>query len=595
MTSFDLVETSTRDTTSEESSESEFSDSEDSLPDLQTVSDSDNEELELDPTDGEPEEVVVLMPPKDFEDSYSFPIPNAEEKLYQLWIEEAIQGKPSQLGEAEVRKLEYMLESMQPYPGDPHNALQYKGCRFTAYGITVDDLRVHDDVREFDVIISKGAVARPTAELGRWYAGICCREAGLPSSLNSRFDAQLLRDVWAWNAKRVLELGAPYAGNEEPWDGPLGGRFEIAEINEEEYQIRDRHIIFHLTIEGRYLKNPNFDIVSWYHVKLRKSLDRLERRIFGLDQDDSGDRERDYDAQLLELGARPLDELDDDLDEMARVFRGLGRVWFSETETALHVIKLNGQQIEAGTYSALQRNTARRKAETRLVPKPLVVVVQINGHPARALIDSGSLGNFMSTTIVEQLKVDKQELPEVLPVQLAVQGSRSKVNYGASARFRYQNIDRVQYFDVMNLNGYDLILGTPWLFQHQVTIGLNPPRVVIGSVTPRPMEGTGVRRLASSAMQLEEESIEKACADLREYAKPLCRPANDTPLPPLRAINHDIPLIDENKIYPWRPSRCPEALKPQWDEKRAAYIKSGRWKVSRPISGTHHAPPGHLA
>ena len=30
-------------------------------------------------------------------------------------------------------------------------------------------------------------------------------------------------------------------------------------------------------------------------------------------------------------------------------------------------------------------------------------------------------------------------------------------------------------------------------------------------------------------------------------------------LPPFRAINHEIPLIDVNNIYPWRPSRCPEA------------------------------------
>ncbi|KAG6912349.1 hypothetical protein DXG01_015249, partial [Tephrocybe rancida] len=33
-------------------------------------------------------------------------------------------------------------------------------------------------------------------------------------------------------------------------------------------------------------------------------------------------------------------------------------------------------------------------------------------------------------------------------------------------------------------------------------------------------------------------------------------------------------------VYPWRPSKCPEALRPQWDEKRAAYVKTGRWEIT---------------
>ena len=38
-----------------------------------------------------------------------------------------------------------------------------------------------------------------------------------------------------------------------------------------------------------------------------------------------------------------------------------------------------------------------------------------------------------------------------------------------------------QRFDVANLNDYDVILGTPWIYQHKVCIGLNPSRILIGS------------------------------------------------------------------------------------------------------------------
>ena len=65
-----------------------------------------------------------------------------------------------------------------------------------------------------------------------------------------------------------------------------------------------------------------------------------------------------------------------------------------------------------------------------------------------------------------------------------------------------------------------------------------------------------------------------------EEAQPLCSQAGATALPPFRAINHSIPLIDETKIYPWRPSRCPEALRPLWVEKKNTYLNSGRWEMS---------------
>ena len=55
---------------------------------------------------------------------------------------------------------------------------------------------------------------------------------------------------------------------------------------------------------------------------------------------------------------------------------------------------------------------------------------------------------------------------------------------------------------------------------------------------------------------------------------------HETGFPPLRAINHTIPLIDEKTTYPWRPSRCPEAFRSQWAEKRDAYLKSGRWEIT---------------
>lgn len=256
------------------------------------------------------------------------------------------------------------------------------------------------------------------------------------------------------------------------------------------------------------------------------------------------------------------------------------RVRFDEQRDELQVVEMFGQQVPAGTYPAIQRNAAFAKDFVRLIPRPVVVTVHINGKLARALLDSGSLRDFVSSTLAEQLKLRRVELEKPLPLQLAVQGSRAKINFGCRARIEYQSVKEERYFDIINLSNYDIILGTPWMFQHQVKLGVNPASVVIGSASPLPLKGDGVSKLASRAMEVLDETVERARDELRRYAKPLCLTADETPFPPLRAINHTIPLIDENKVYPWRPAKCPEALREQWTAKRNAYLKSGRWKVT---------------
>jgi hypothetical protein len=113
-----------------------------------------------------------------------------------------------------------------------------------------------------------------------------------------------------------------------------------------------------------------------------------------------------------------------------------------------------------------------RLEKDRLVAKPPVIVAMVNGHHVRALIDSGSLGDLISTTVVDQLALKRDELAEPITLQLAVQGSRSKINHSVSSNLRYQDVNCRRTFFVTNLSGYDMILGTSWLFKHKVTIGL---------------------------------------------------------------------------------------------------------------------------
>ncbi|EJD37457.1 hypothetical protein AURDEDRAFT_173428 [Auricularia subglabra TFB-10046 SS5] len=183
-----------------------------------------------------------------------------------------------------------------------------------------------------------------------------------------------------------------------------------------------------------------------------------------------------------------------------------------------------------------------------------------------------SNADFVSTTLVDQLKIPVRALETPIPVQLAVKGSRSKINVEVSTNFKYQQVDCEKRFDVANLDNYDLILGTPFLWQHQVMLGFNPTRVIIGSSEPREISGSEVFAIAASTALVNEERLEMLREQLKREAQDICKDAWLSELPPLRAINHSIPLIDEDKIYPWRPSRCPEAMRELWSKKKQAYI-----------------------
>jgi hypothetical protein len=238
--------------------------------------------------------------------------------------------------------------------------------------------------------------------------------------------------------------------------------------------------------------------------------------------------------------------------------------------------------IREGESTHLQRNAASTRDFARIVPKPLVVVVKVNGHPARALFDSGSLGDFISSTLVDQLKLKRESLTKPIPLHLAVQGSRSMINYGTTVQLEYQTVNETRYFDVANLHNYDLILGTPFMYQHEVLIGLNESRVVIGLAESKPINGLNTSKLSSRAMDLVNDDLDKVRMHLLDYAESagLFADPSRSPLPPLRDINHSIDLIDENLIIPWRPARIAEALRSQWVEKKDLYLKSGRWRIS---------------
>ena len=78
------------------------------------------------------------------------------------------------------------------------------------------------------------------------------------------------------------------------------------------------------------------------------------------------------------------------------------------------------------------------------------------------------------------------------------------------------------------------------------------------------MRGEEVDSISSAAADIVEDDLQKLRDKLAAEAQDLCPDTSKVALPPFRAINHVIPLIDVDKVYCYQPARCPEALKDLW-------------------------------
>ena len=387
-------------------------------------------------------------------------------------------------------------------------------------------------------------------------------------SLYDSEDTELVDKPWFRNdvsvilrLNEVLTSVAPYPGDRQIAVDPsyeIGEyRFLIERFDHGLLVIYDRVQGFDTSIHMSVLQSPGFSVGQWF----------AEQCAFNSGLPNPWEVARLWADNRDPLALRLRDVL-------------YGECKPEETMGLTTLLDLGGVQVDRNKYPALQRNSAQIKNNHRILPKPVVVKVSVNGQPARALLDSGSLGDFLSSTMADQLAVKREPLETPLSLQLAVQGSRSKVNARATVDLQYQTINETRTFDVVNLSNYDLILGTPWMYQHQVCIGFNPARVVIGSDDALPVKSGMDTKLMASSISIQEQAIIDAREELKRYAEPLCKEMEETGLPPLRDINHTIPLIDEKKMYPWRPSRCPEAFRQQWAEKRDAYLRTGRWEIT---------------
>ncbi|KAJ2917715.1 hypothetical protein MD484_g2704, partial [Candolleomyces efflorescens] len=543
----------------------------------------------------------VCMMSHEFDQSDEASSPNEiDDELTYHFVSES----NNRLNDPVLSRIQHLLPAAVPFPSDDLGTA-FEWDRFEVYRC-IDGYCIMDTQVDEDIFIPFGLAFNPHFDIIDWYRRHLEK---LKRIRLGRVEIESFRRANSYDRKIGDQLGRAV---EERLNKHFQQSDEFLKLSDSLSEGCDRFCVTfdqkgkkHFIIEDFGLKFnafvpierlvPNCDVVGLYKKYLVRSYRLLDDVIAELPENEDSLWLLNHEPSAVEIESR------DELKELEMDWSIRQRFRFDEIDGLLILKSVDGvelplgtfpgipvveepeylelcsQFIEPSTYAALERNTTARRDASRQVPEPVVIVVSVNGNPVRALVDTGSLGDFMSTSLADQLKVKKIELVRPINIQLACQGSRTKSKYGAKVNFKYQKINEDRWFDIVNLQSYDLILGTPFLYQHQVSVGLNPPRLVIGSDSSLPISGKNVRTLSSQAMTTYQEKLDGIRSKLMSYARVICKSALDTELPPLRAINHRIPLIDPEKRYHWRPSKCPEPLLGQWAEKRAAYVKSKRW------------------
>ena len=68
-------------------------------------------------------------------------------------------------------------------------------------------------------------------------------------------------------------------------------------------------------------------------------------------------------------------------------------------------------------FDTIEHTIAYTKDFKRCIPCPIIITVKINRELTRAMIDSGSLADFMSTKFADQIGIRKIALAKPLLIQ----------------------------------------------------------------------------------------------------------------------------------------------------------------------------------
>ena len=94
---------------------------------------------------------------------------------------------------------------------------------------------------------------------------------------------------------------------------------------------------------------------------------------------------------------------------------------------------------------------------------------------AHCLLDSGSEGILLSPEFTRATGIKTFALEKLIALQLACISSRSTINYRTHVTIKIGHKVVEEYFDIANIEHYNMILGTPFLRKMGIVLDFRSP------------------------------------------------------------------------------------------------------------------------
>lgn len=109
----------------------------------------------------------------------------------------------------------------------------------------------------------------------------------------------------------------------------------------------------------------------------------------------------------------------------------------------------------------------------------LVTMLQVNGLDTVTLWDSGSMSTAMSLAFADISKALVSRLRNPVMLQLDTVGSHAQINFGTMSTVTSQGYSGPKYFDVINIDKYDIIMGRLFMHCNRVVLDFERKCVIV--------------------------------------------------------------------------------------------------------------------
>lgn len=114
--------------------------------------------------------------------------------------------------------------------------------------------------------------------------------------------------------------------------------------------------------------------------------------------------------------------------------------------------------------------------------QPITIEVELNGIPCYVLVDTGCNTNSFGPLTARIVKADRIDLKNQVQLQLGTKGSRTRINHGTRVNVKVGPVNESVYFDIVDIDRYDAILGMPFLTKHKVKMDMGTRSLTINGV-----------------------------------------------------------------------------------------------------------------